>query len=310
MADEPIAIKAGRERSPAYPFIALGEALERARQFNKIERKNSAPVHVAVKHWGYKEKSSGGLQTIAALKTFGLMDDVGSGRERKVKLSDFGLQIVQDERLDSPERDNLIKRAALMPKIHSSLWNKYRAELPSPDNLAHELKTVYKFNPSVIANFVKEYRDTISFAKLTDSDRVSSEVRGDGDGKGAYIPKIGDFVQWEPNGVVQFVEPERVRDISPDGKYAFVDGSNTGIPVGELHQEKAPLSATNSDPLQSRLLSLNKHMKEDVFSVNEGKLVLQWPTPLSADSIQDVKDWLEIMQRKIARSLANTEETK
>ena len=301
MTNEPITIKAGRERSPAYPFIGLGEALERARQFHKIERKNSAPVQVAVKHWGYKEKSSGGLQTIAALKTFGLMEDVGSGKERKVKLSDFGLQIVQDERLESPERDNLIKRAALMPKIHSTLWNKYRAELPSPDNLAHELKTVYKFNPSVIANFVDEYKDTISFARLSDSDMVSPEVKGGGNGNGAYIPQTGDYVQWESGGVLQFKEPKRVREISADGKFAFVDGSLTGLPLGELSHEKVPQGTPNQQPP-------NKQMKEDVFSLSEGRVVIQWPTPLSAESIQDLKDWLKIVERKIARSVVREED--
>lgn len=306
MADEPIASKGTRDRSPSFPFISLGEALDRLRQFYKIERRNAAPVHVAVKHWGYKEKSSGGLQTIAALKAFGLMKDVGGGKERKVQLTDFGLQIIQDERLESPERDQLIKKAALMPRIHATLWSKYRSELPSPDNLKHELKVEFGFNPNVIEDFLNEYRETISFAKLSDSDRVSSEVNGEDDGKGAYIARVGDYVQWEPGGVLQFQEPARVREISPDGKFAFVDGSHTGLPVGELTRAKAPSNAPNSVVLQPLIpLSLNKHMKEDVFSLSEGRVVIQWPTPLSAESVQDLKDWLKIVERKIARSVTS-----
>lgn len=49
-------------------------------------------------------------------------------------------------------------------------------------------------------------------------------------------------------------------------------------------------------------------MREDVFSLAEGKVTIQWPTPLSADSIQDLKDWLKILERKIARSATATEE--
>lgn len=43
-------------------------------------------------------------------------------------------------------------------------------------------------------------------------------------------------------------------------------------------------------------------MKQDVFSVAEGEVVLNWPTPLSADSIEDLRVWLKIMERKITRS--------
>ena len=45
-------------------------------------------------------------------------------------------------------------------------------------------------------------------------------------------------------------------------------------------------------------------MKQDVFSLAEGEVVLSWPTPLSADSIEDLKAWLKLMERKIARSTA------
>jgi hypothetical protein len=300
VTEETVASKATRGRSPAYPFVPLGEALDRARQFFRIERKNSAPVHVAVKHWGYKEKSSGGVQTIAALKSFGLMQDAGSGHERKVKLTDLGRLIVEDERIDSLERDDLIKRAALMPKIHATLWSRYRGDLPSHDNLRHELKTEFKFNPNVIDNFIDEYKDTISFSRLSNSDVLSSEVGGGGNKAVAYLPQIGDYVQWEPGGVLQFKEPKRVRELSADGKYAFVDGSFTGLPLGELSYQKALLDTPNPQPP-------NKHMKEDVFSLSEGRVVIQWPTPLSADSIQDLKDWLKIVERKIARSVVEAD---
>jgi hypothetical protein len=45
-------------------------------------------------------------------------------------------------------------------------------------------------------------------------------------------------------------------------------------------------------------------MKQDVFSLAEGEVALRWPTPLSADSIEDLKAWPRIMERKITRSAA------
>jgi hypothetical protein len=46
--------------------------------------------------------------------------------------------------------------------------------------------------------------------------------------------KIGDSVQWTSQGTDQFTEPRKIKSISEDGKYAFVEGSDTGIPVSEL----------------------------------------------------------------------------
>ena len=42
-------------------------------------------------------------------------------------------------------------------------------------------------------------------------------------------------------------------------------------------------------------------MKEDVFTLAEGDAVLQWPTTISPESYTDLKDWLDLMLRKIER---------
>ena len=42
-------------------------------------------------------------------------------------------------------------------------------------------------------------------------------------------------------------------------------------------------------------------MKEDVFTLDEGDVVLQWPATLSSASYADLKDWLDLMLRKIER---------
>ena len=46
--------------------------------------------------------------------------------------------------------------------------------------------------------------------------------------------KVGDKVQWTSQGTDQFTEPRKIKSISEDGQYAFVEGSDTGIPVKEL----------------------------------------------------------------------------
>jgi hypothetical protein len=132
-----------------------------------------------------------------------------------------------------------------------------------------------------------------------DSTHELEEDEGSGrsTSQGGYIPRIGDYVQWEPKGILQFREPKRITSISADGGYAFVDGSSTGVPVGELTKQAKP--EREFTPLPN-----NRTMRQDVFSLAEGTVTIQWPTPLSADSIQDLKDWLKIVERKITRSEA------
>jgi hypothetical protein len=50
-------------------------------------------------------------------------------------------------------------------------------------------------------------------------------------------------------------------------------------------------------------------LRQDVFSITEGDVVLSWPASLSLESIEEIKDWLKIAERKIARSEKSKAET-
>jgi len=52
---------------------------------------------------------------------------------------------------------------------------------------------------------------------------------------------------------------------------------------------------------------LKPGMRTDVFSLQEGDINIQWPASISAESYQDIEDWLEILKRKIGRSVSKTE---
>ncbi len=307
MADQADDSKRKRTRSPEHPSINLETALKRAKQFYDIEARNAASLVVASKHWGYEPKSSGGLQTAATLISFGLLKDEGTGDKRKLQLSQIAIRILLDARPDSPERATLIKQVALTPKIHKQLWEKWGASLPSDAQFRHTLIVDWEppFNEKSVDGFIKEYKETILFASLTESDQVTAT---DGEAEGNYVPRIGDFVQWEASGVLRLPQPARVREISADGKFALIDGSNTGIPVSELIKEQAP--AAGSPPPVQAMPDLRfqpavpgRQMQEEIFSLKEGKVVLHWPSPLSADSVQDLKDWLAILERKFLRSV-------
>jgi hypothetical protein len=299
--------KRKRTRSPAYPSINLESAIARARQFYEKEQRNAANITVATKHWGFSEGSSSGAQTIAALSQFGLLEDHGTGDKRTVRLSQNALKILLDTRPDSEDRAKLIKQAALGPKIHQQLWERWGISLPSDDQLKHTLLFEWPtpFNDNAVDGFISEYRDTISFSKLAESDTVASEVKGGTTTEGGkYMPKVGDFVQWESGGALQFREAMKISNISPDGNFAFVEGSSTGLPIGELRLQEAPKIAPVITP---PMVPSKQSMRQDIFSLTEGTVTIQWPTPLSQESIQDLQDWLKIVERKITRSVVSTE---
>lgn len=168
--------KKKRERSPSYPGIDLRDAIDRARQLYDKEKKYAASVNTIFSHWGYAPNSSSGFVVLAALKKFGLLTDEGSGDKRKARLTDDAVAILIDDREDSLDRLKLIQQAALKPTIHQGLWGKYGRELPSDDNLRYELRKELHFSEGGASEFMEEYKRTLAFAKLMESDKLSEKA--------------------------------------------------------------------------------------------------------------------------------------
>ena len=158
--------KRSRTRSPAYPYIALPNALEKAAVLWQVEGRHAAAVNVAMQHWGYKEDSSTGYSCVAALKKFGLVDHEGMGDTRQVRLSDLALTILLDKDPDSDERRDALRAAALGPRIHTELWERYGTELPSDQSLKRYLVLERGFNEASVDELLEEYKQTMTFAGL------------------------------------------------------------------------------------------------------------------------------------------------
>jgi hypothetical protein len=117
-------------------------------------------------------------------------------------------------------------------------------------------------------------------------------------------PKIGDWVQWEHNGILGLPQSKKLVRFSEDGQFGFVEGGNTGLPISEIIPADPPQQSSHQPLLNSVLGGQGAKMRQDVFSLAEGEAVIHWPTPLSDDSIRDLEDWLELVKRKIKRSAA------
>ena len=158
--------KRNRTRSPSYPYLDLPGALEKAAALWHAEGKHATSVSVAMQHWGYKEESSTGYSCVAALKKFGLVDHEGMGENRQVRLSGLALSILLDKNPDSPERRDALRAAALGPRIHAELWERYGNELPSEQSLRRFLVVERSFNETAVDELLDEYKVTMAFAGL------------------------------------------------------------------------------------------------------------------------------------------------
>lgn len=152
-----------KTRSPSFPFISLPVALERARGFYEKEHRHETEPEVAVAHWGYSPRSSGGNQTLAALRAFGLLEVTGEG---KVRLTERALGILLDEREESPEREELMKQAARSPALHSRILERYKGVLPSDATLRHYLLVEERFNENSVDDFIAELKETLESAGI------------------------------------------------------------------------------------------------------------------------------------------------
>jgi hypothetical protein len=59
--------------------------------------------------------------------------------------------------------------------------------------------------------------------------------------------RIGDYVQWEPQGVLQFSEPKRVIALSECRLWVFVEGSNCGLPIQEVYRDDSVHAGRNQN---------------------------------------------------------------
>lgn len=270
-AEKPVAAARG-VRGPSYPSMNIEEAIGKAQQIWSAEKRNAAPVEVVSKDWGYSPTSSSGKMAVAALLHYGLLENSGAGQQRMVKLTGRALDIILDEVADSPRRVQAVKDAVRAPKLYADIMAKWPPqELPSDQTLRFYLLREKSFNEGSIASFIKDFRASISFAKL---DKTPTIDRTD--------PSQPD---------------EDVLNAELEAETIVKDQT---LQAAQLEQtaRTPPLARAPAPVIQP-----TAGVKQDTFSLDEGQVVLQFPEKMSKDSYEDFKDWIELQLRRIKRSI-------
>lgn len=127
--------------------------------------------------------------------------------------------------------------------------------------------------------------------------------------------RVGDLVEVEIAGTLLTADPVRVRAMSADREWVFVEGSETGIAMENVTVVERPaagdapktppvlpLEAPNPDTPQTPA-----GYRSETFNADEGDIRITWPSNLSAQSVEDMRDWLELLKRRIARRAGASE---
>ena len=301
-------------RSPAFPFISLQRALDRAEAVRVAEGgrpRHFAPLSAVARSWGMGIKTGPMIQSIAALGHFGLFEFQGGGEHRAARLTDLALRILLDKQPISPERDQLIQQVALTPRVHAELWQRWQAALPSDATLETYLVRDRGFSESGARDLMAEYKATIGFAKLGQPANMLVEQPGATDeNNGKPEIEVGDLVQVEINGTFALEQPVRVRAVQEHEGYlwVFVDGSETGIPMDQVVLEQKGVSDPKPAVTPPRLPIETKPgvipqpgRRQEIFALDEGDVVLSYPDNLSPASFHDLEGYLSLFLRKAQR---------
>ncbi len=245
-------------RGPAYPFVNLERAVEFASKAFLYSRRSPTQADSLIRDaWNYSPTSSGSQKTLAALKYFGLLEDVDGSDGRLMRVSDRAYRILVDDS-KSPERRQALRDAALSPKAYLLCWNRWGADMPP--SMRSTLIFDDGFIESTVDGFISDYKKSIEFAGLMDLETTAQ------------------------------VEDSITRE-SPANSAAV-----TGAPGG------APFHTTVVQPAS---VGPTADYRSDVFSLSEGTVSLSWPKTLSRESFQDLSDWLDLLKRKIERTVSS-----
>jgi hypothetical protein len=165
--------KAKKERSPSFPFISLKKAEERAKALWEKHRREAARLSVVAPTWGYQPKSSGLSQTVSTLKQYGLIEDFGSGEDRKIQLSELGRRLVADMRPGA--RETALKEAAMRPRLFQE-YAHWVHDAPTEHHRLSDLEIDRGFNKEAAKLFLRAFDETISHAKLAEDDTLSASL--------------------------------------------------------------------------------------------------------------------------------------
>ena len=187
-----------RDRSPSFPFISLKAAIARLSEFEQKFNHQEPPADRTYLAWGMKGDTSQAQQTLAALKSFGLVEYKGAGVKRPVGLTDEARTYLRAQQ--EAVRKDVLKRLALKPRWIAHFWPLWGASRGPDEVCLDALVLTHKFNENSAPKFLSVYDETITFAGLSASDKITPQPVDNGDDELAETEVSGSATNLNPKG--------------------------------------------------------------------------------------------------------------
>ena len=256
----------GGTRSPRYPSIGLEDAVKKVQMLYNADQTAGSPVDTAVKHMGFKSRSGPASTAIAALKRFGLIESRG-GRIVPTKRAVSILLLPSEDK----RRSEALQDACMEPTLYRELFDRFKETgFPSEDTLAHDLVQEQGFNPNSVRGFIRDWRESLAFSGLTDEDG------------GIRITKYASegFLNEDPAADPWDVDQKRLQTARQERERESKEGQGRRRPMAD-------------------------GTKEDIYTLSSGDAVLQWPDRITQAEFEELGDWLDLMRRKLKRSVVS-----
>ena len=306
-------------RSPGYPVLNLEEAISRAGTIYDKEQKHWAPLASVESHWGYKVGTGGANRVVSSLLKYGLLVQDGQKSNKRYKVSDDAVLLLNAPKGTAQYREAAL-RCAEAPQIFRELKEHFELDskwsLPSEETIKTYLLVDRNFNRNSVPDFIRVLKETLDFAL---DHRGEDVVKDEGDAShkkdSSKEIRVGSFVQWTSQGVDRFPVPQEVKGISDDGEWIFVECTNAGLPMSDVAIAEPPAGASDLpkappiNPFAKTELKRNDEPEDEISeecaiercTLDEGPVVLRWPSELSPESVEELEYWVNGVLRRARR---------
>jgi hypothetical protein len=162
-------VQSKRDRSPAFPQIPLGEAVERLTAFEKYFGRHPASLDKAGLAWGIKQFGD----ILASLRYFGFIEYAGGSNSRHIVITEVGRNLLRAQQ--ESVKQQILKTAALKPKEMSKFWAIWGADRPPDPVCIDQLVMGNGFSDRGAPLFLRSYDATIAFARLARTDKIAPD---------------------------------------------------------------------------------------------------------------------------------------
>ncbi len=164
---------AKRPRSPKYPQLSLGAAIERVGKVYRAERTFRVEKEAVAKDLDYGSLNGASISLIGTLKSYGLLHEDKEG----VKVTDDAVTLLRAPEGD-PEKAEVLRKAAFAPKVFAELREAFGddpSELPSDTTLQYRLEK-RGYLEKAAGEVIRIYRDNLELVQGEPTEYTESET--------------------------------------------------------------------------------------------------------------------------------------